>query len=96
MSYLTSFAKFLETEVGRKLADPEFADRLTRSGVKVETIDGLLKFAKTRWPEEFPADHRGDTGTPHGRGAMRRIWSAYLAWKVGAAERKAPPKAVAG
>lgn len=91
---LKSFRSFLDTDAGRKLVDPEFADRLARSGVKVETIDGLLKFAKTRWPEEFPIDHRGDNGTPHGRVAMRRIWSAYLAWKEGETERKALPKAV--
>lgn len=97
-TFMNSFSKFLESEAGKKACDLELFDRLVRFGVKIDTVDALLKFARQRWPQHYPADFRKDPGTPFGREAMRRIWQQYLDWKEnGALDRKAAPgpKAVA-
>src|SRR5689334_2798852 len=84
-----SFMKFLQTDAGKKTVDPDFLDRLTRSGIKIDTLTALLKFARERWPEHFPADFRKDPGTPFGREAMRKIWREYLAWSEGKSTKAA-------
>jgi hypothetical protein len=81
--YVTTFMKFLQTDAGRKAIDPEFLDRLTRANTKIDTLTALLKFARERWPDQFPADFRKDSGTAFGREAMRKIWRDYLTWSEG-------------
>jgi hypothetical protein len=93
---MTSFAKFLEAEAGRKAVDPEILDRLVRSGAKIEMKTALLTFMRERWPDHYPPDFRKDSGTPFGREAMRRLWREYLSWSEAAPDRKATaPKAIA-
>jgi hypothetical protein len=94
---ITKFWAFLETAEARKLLDPAFLDRLTKSGTKPDTLNQLMRFARENWPDHFPADFREDSGTPFGREAVRQFWAAYLEWvanTVGSAQ-KAGPKAVA-
>jgi hypothetical protein len=95
---IATFWRFLEADAGRKAIDPNVLDRLKHSSTKPDSLTGLLKFARERWPEHFPADFRKDSGTVFGREAMRSIWRAYLDWSENAPERKpdSGPKAIAG
>jgi hypothetical protein len=52
----------LDTDAGKRAIDPDILDRLVRSEEKIDTLTALLKFARERWPEHFPADFRKDSG----------------------------------
>jgi hypothetical protein len=71
------FGEFIRTEGARQSCDPRITG--TGGGDTITTQNELVKFARERWPTQYPADIRKSTG-PCGREAMARLWAAYLSW----------------
>ena len=53
---MLTFKEFLKTDAGKEGLDPEFAARLSVSGVTIESLPNLTRFARDRWPDNFPKD----------------------------------------
>ncbi|MGY3354935.1 hypothetical protein ACVWZK_001598 [Bradyrhizobium sp. GM0.4] len=78
---MATIQDFLISEAGRDSIDREFASRLIRSGARILTLHNLLRFARERWPNNYPRDYRESTAEmPCGREAMRELWGKYLHW----------------
>ena len=87
---MSSFTKFMDTDAGRAAADPKLIDRLKQAGVRIDTQTALATFVRSRWPDDYGDHWRFESGTPFGRAATRKLWSAYLAWKEAVPEAAAP------
>jgi hypothetical protein len=77
---MKTFVDFIKTDLGRQSCDAALCDRLTRANASISSLSELLKFAKERWPDHYPADPRKSSGKPCGRDAMQLLWSIYLTW----------------
>ena len=77
-----AFNAFVESDEGKELIAAEFRERLLKSGVVVTTLTSLQKFARERWPDDYPRDWR--TPTPpdakYGRETTGDWWGQYLEW----------------
>jgi len=88
-----TFGEFIKTEAARQSCDSQFHERITSTGggETITTQNELVKFARERWPTQYPADIRKSTG-PCGREAMARLWAAYLGWSETAMTEKTAKK----
>jgi len=81
----TSFAAFLRTAAGQGACGEELIARLMPSAGTITSLPGLLRWARERHPEMFPAqDWRAPlsiSAAPFGSQAMKRIWAAFLKWR---------------
>jgi len=81
----TSFAAFLRTAAGQGACGEDLIARLMPLAGTINSLPGLLRWARERHPEMFPAqDWRAPlpiSAAPFGSQAMKRIWSRYLQWR---------------
>jgi hypothetical protein len=80
-----SFAAFLRTAAGQAACGSDLISRLSPSAGTITTLPGLLRWARERHPDQYPAqDWRAPLPTsaaPFGSQAMKRIWAAFLKWR---------------
>jgi hypothetical protein len=79
-----SFAAFLRTVAGQNACGDLIA-RLMPSAGNITSLPGLLRWARERHPDQYPAqDWRAPlpiSAAPFGSQAVKKIWSQYLQWK---------------
>jgi hypothetical protein len=59
--------------------------RLAGAGAGITTLAGLLRWARERYPEQYPAqDWRSPlpaSTAPFGTMAIKKVWASFLQWK---------------
>jgi hypothetical protein len=43
-------------------------------------LNGLVRWARERYPDHYHLDTRKPTGMPYGRDVMQKLWADYLNW----------------
>jgi hypothetical protein len=46
----------------------------------INTLNGLVRWARERYPDHYHLDTRKPTGMPYGRDVMQKLWADYLNW----------------
>jgi hypothetical protein len=77
---MKTFAEFMKTGAANDICDAAFLERLAASGITVTSVNELVKFARDRYPDHYPADIRKSSSMPFGRLTMQRLWATYLSW----------------
>jgi hypothetical protein len=80
-AFLKSFTAFLKTDVARQIVDQKFIDRLVGANIEIETLNGLTRWVKERFPDHFHVDPRKATSKPYNKEVIARLWAAYLQWR---------------
>jgi hypothetical protein len=80
-----SFATFLQSQQGQSACGEDLINRLTPAAASITSLPGLLRWARERHPDQYPAqDWRAPlpiSAAPYGSQAVKKIWARYLQWK---------------